>query len=266
MTEAELLNIPLELIEENPEQLRSVDRDADDWPDFVEDIKDNGVLLPILVKRVGEDRYVLDDGLHRFTAACEVGMETIPCRVRAEDDDRNTLLLQISANVQGVETRPAQFASAIKQILEDDPTVTIGDLSAKLHKSSSWIRKLLSLNSLCDEAKELVDKGKITLQNAYALAKLPEEVQPDWIEKAKELEPSRFVPLAQAKARELKREARQAGPAVVYRPRKKQELIDKYEAIKKQGDVEADEYLRGQLDALGWALRQDPVSEVDKEI
>lgn len=260
----EMKYIPVEDIEQNVENLREVDREHEDWPDFVEDIKNNGILLPIALKQMEDGRYVLDDGLHRYTAACEIGLKEVPCIIRPPDDNRDTLLLQISANSQGVETKPAQYAQALRTVMERDATLTIGDLAGKINKSSGWLRRLLSLNNLTEEAAKLVDRGEISLSNAYVLAKLPPEEQSDWLEKAKQLEPQKFEPLAMARRRELHRKKRDEG-GVVYRPRKKTEIIERFEAL--DADAESDdEAVQAELRVLRWVLGLDAVSDVDKII
>jgi len=258
----EMTYIAVEDIEQNVENLREVDREHEDWPDFVEDIRNNGILLPVAVKEIEPGRYVLDDGLHRYTAACEIGLKEVPCIIRPADDDRDTLLLQISANSQGVETKPAQYAAALKTILERDAKLTISELADKVNKSSGWLRKLLSLNNLTDKAGKLVDRGEISLSNAYVLAKLPVEEQGEWLEKAKQLEPGKFEPLAMARRRELNRKKRDE-VSVTYRPRKKTEVIERFEALNADADSD-DENVQAELRILRWVLGIDEVSDVDK--
>lgn len=279
LTTPELLHIPLDQIEENPRSLRKVDTDGDEFKDLVEDIKRNGVILPVAVRRVdgADDRFLIVDGLHRYTGNAlvynETGEErfaTIPAIVRpaGEADDVDDLELQISANLQGAETKPVQYARALHTIMRAHPERTLVDQADRLSKSTGWLRSMLSLTTLSEDAAKLVDTGDIKLQNAYELAKLPPEEQAPFLDKAKDIEHKNFAPLIKGKLKALRadKSGGQTSSAPVYRLRKKDEVATSYESTKTAAESDnAGEYEKGYAAALAWVLRIDSTSQAQDE-
>ena len=71
----------------------------------------------------------------------------------------------------------------------------------------------MNLVKLKDSVQKLVDDGTIKLANAYSLAKLPEEEQEEFAERAATLSPAQFLPIVNGRAKELRDAARQGREA-----------------------------------------------------
>lgn len=209
-----LQHIPLAQIRENPVALRSVNRTSEEYLGLVDSIRINhskggpGVLNPINVREAkdpdtGELVYGLIDGLHRFTAAQDAGLETIPAQV-VTMSDAEILEAQIMANVHKVETKAAEYSKQLLRILAQNPTLTIAELSAKLGKTPKWLSDRLSLVKLTEPIQKLVDENKVNLTNAYALAKLEADEQVNFLDRAMTQQPSEFVPAVNARVKELR--------------------------------------------------------------
>lgn len=208
-----LKEIELKDIRENPNALRQVNREGDGYLGLVDSIRKNGVMSPILVREMvdpitKDNFYSLVDGLHRFTAARDAGRTSIPAHVKNMEDGA-VLEAQIMANVHKVETRPAEYANQLVRILAQNPLLTSNELAGRLSKSITWLNQRLGLVKLSKEIAILVDDEKINLSNAYALAKLPEEEQANFLERAMTMQPVEFVPTANARAKEIKDATRQ---------------------------------------------------------
>jgi ParB/RepB/Spo0J family partition protein len=218
--ENQLLNINLGEIREPDEALRACDRTTEKYLGLVDSIKLQGVLNAISVREIkdpetGDIVYGLVDGLQRYTAAKDAGRETIPAQVVCLDD-AEILEAQIIANVHKIETRPIEYSKALVKVLQENPLMTRSELAAKLAKTSAWISERMGLLKLNDQIQALVDSGDIGLSNAYALAKLPEEEQNDFADRALGMAPTNFASTVAARAKEIrdaKREGRAAGPA-----------------------------------------------------
>jgi len=215
-----LKNLQITSIKESPVALRSVNRKSEDYLHLVDSIKNRGILNPILVREVkdpesGQTIYGLIDGLHRFSAAHDAGLETIPALVQ-NMDDADVLEAQIITNAQKIETKPAEYSQQLLRILAGNPTLTMSELAKKLSRSVAWLQERLKLNNLIDSIKKLVDDEKITLSNAQALAKLPQEEQANYVDRAISMTPQEFTPAVNARVKELrdaKRQGRDATPA-----------------------------------------------------
>ena len=78
--------IPVGQIQPNRVQPRQV-FDEDAMAELVHSIREVGLLQPIVVRQVADDRFELVMGERRWRAAREAGLERIPAIVRATDDN-----------------------------------------------------------------------------------------------------------------------------------------------------------------------------------
>jgi len=86
-----------------------------------------------------DDRYEIIDGLFRYTCACDLGLESMPCIIKRNVSDDAVLAAQIQANAIRPETKPVEFARQMKQILTRRPEMTFDELAHLIHKSPSWV-------------------------------------------------------------------------------------------------------------------------------
>lgn len=208
-----LEHIPLSKIRENSEALRTqVDKEAGNYQELVMSIRDEGVLLPILVREETDENgdvvYPLVDGLQRFTAASEVGLDTIPAQITTMAENK-VLAAQVMANATRVDTPPAQYAAALKKILQLEPTLTAEELGRRVGKSKGWIDSQLKLTKLTAGIQGLVNEGKLTVSNAISLASLPQDKQEEYLTSAMNESPATFGPKITEVLKEIRSAARQ---------------------------------------------------------
>lgn len=211
------MDIPLSQIFENPAALRPVNRESVEFQELVTSIRAQGILNPILVRpNKGDNReqfpYVLVDGLHRFTGASEAGLTSIPALVK-ELTDLEALESQIVTNVQKIDTAPVQFTKGLQRIIAANPLMTKSELANKLGKSSAWLEQRLNLTKLVEVIGQAVDEGKVALSAAYALAKLPEEVQIEQLQNAMSMQTDEFIAHAAKLKTEIDKASREGRKA-----------------------------------------------------
>ncbi len=199
-------------IKENPVALRSVDKDNEQYQSLVHDIGRRGILKPVLVREKtdetdGENYYELCDGLQRFSAAKDNGMESIPIRIMSLTDDE-VEETQIVANLCKVDTKPVEYSNQLKRMLQRNHLLTEAGLAEMISQSLAFVRQRLNLQKLDTEIQKMVDNGDIVLSNAISLSKLPREEQHNWTEQAMTLPPSEFIQLANARAKEIRENAK----------------------------------------------------------
>lgn len=211
--------ISISEIRENPVALRAVNRDSEDYIGLRDSIKDVGILNPISVRERKEDvdgqlisYFEIIDGLHRYTAATDVGLQKILVQVMSLTDAQ-TLEAQIMANVHKIETKPVQYTKQLQRIFAANPTLTLAEMATKVAKSPGWISQRLNLLKLEKTLQNAVDDGKITVSNAVQLAKLPPEEQVNYVNQATTMGAEEFVPLVQSRVKELKEAAKQGRAA-----------------------------------------------------
>lgn len=172
------MKVDIRLIKPNPVALRQVDKKSAKYQEIVASIPHVGILNPPnVIKKKDENGlefYELVDGLHRYTAALECGMPELPVHVLENFDTTKVLTAQVIGNLCRVETKPIEFTKQLCRILDENPTMTHGELAEKTGFTATFIEGRLKLKNLADETlKTLVNEGSICLQNAYALAGLP---------------------------------------------------------------------------------------------
>jgi len=215
---SELKTVPIDQVRVNKVKLREVDRTSEDYLGLVDSIKINGFSGAITARPKtdddsGESYYEVIDGLHRLTAAKDAGVQEIHLCVQ-DLSDEEVLVAQVLANAHKVETKPADYARQLRRIMGLNQLMTEAELASKLGKSPAWIKSILGLNKIEDEKiRQLVNSGKIKLMNAYALAKLPADEQAAWVDRAMTQSPKEFCPQADARAKEIKEEARKGKKA-----------------------------------------------------
>jgi ParB family chromosome partitioning protein len=203
---AKVTELPLSVIEENPQALRTtVRKDSLAYEQLKSGIKDVGLLNPISVREYmkddGSTGYRLVDGLHRFTACGELGYETIPVNIVTVDDSK-LLIAQFIGN-NNVKTTKSQFAQGLKQLIQHNGFTT-KEVAAMVHRPEKWVKDQLGLLDLPAEVLRLVDEGKLCVANANSLKKLPEGRTADFLQAALTETPDVFGPKIEEVVKELK--------------------------------------------------------------
>jgi ParB/RepB/Spo0J family partition protein len=191
--------LPTQVLREPKTKLRDIDKESIEFLELCDSLREKGFLNSILVRPQGDTGEVFEivDGLCRFTASKEIGLPLVPCIIR-EISDKDVLALQIQANAISLETKPAEYAHQIKKMMALDPDLTQSMVARLIRKSPSWVGNLLSLPRLLVDVQKMVDRGEISLQNAYMLAKIPRSMQKDYVDKAKLMPAKEFKALAAA--------------------------------------------------------------------
>jgi ParB/RepB/Spo0J family partition protein len=222
---SKLLEVPISAVVENEVALRAVKKETEEYKGLVDSIRTRGFIGAISVREVktpdGKVAYEVIDGLHRFNAARDAGLQTIKVDVQNLGQEE-ILEAQIMMNIHKVETKPVEYSKQLIRLLSLNPLLTEAGLATKLGKSGSWVKERLNLAAgIKNEAiVKLVDEGKISLANAYALAKLPEDVQPEFVDRAMTLAPAEFCPLAAERNKAIKEDRRKGktGEEVKFSP------------------------------------------------
>ena len=80
-------------------------------------IKDNGILVPVLVRKKDDGRYEMISGHRRKFASQLAGLEKIPCIVRELSNDEATIIM-VDSNMQREKILPSEKAFAYKMKLD----------------------------------------------------------------------------------------------------------------------------------------------------
>ena len=139
---------------------------------LADSIKDNGLLQPITVRKVGNG-FELVSGERRLKACKMNGMEEIEAIV-VDLNDEESAKLSIVENLQRQELNPIEQALAMKAIM-DSEDLTQSELAARLGYKQSTVANKIRLLKLPEYVLQAIAHNDITERHARALLNVPEE-------------------------------------------------------------------------------------------
>ena len=191
----QIVRIPLIELHPFPDHPYGI-REDQAMQDTVDSVKQNGVVVPAIVRPRADGGYEIVAGHRRKLASEQAGFTDMPCIVRNLTDDEAIIQL-VDSNAQREDVLPSERAKAYKMRLEAIKR-TAGrprkDLSENAPNNSAifrsddevgnvdgisgdTVRNIISLNNLVPELMQMVDEKKISLTPAYQIASLSEPEQ-----------------------------------------------------------------------------------------
>ncbi len=202
----ELRNLPLDMIQPGRYQPRSF-FDEDKLTELADSIRAQGVVQPVVVRPVGDDRFELIAGERRWRAAQLAGMADIPAVVRDVPDEVSVAMALIE-NIQREDLNPLEEATALRRLI-DDFKMTHQEAANAVGRSRAAVSNLLRLLELMQEVKDMIDMRLIEMGHARALLSLDEELQ---VQAAREVVRKRLsVRETEDLARRLKQSSQKKG-------------------------------------------------------
>jgi ParB family transcriptional regulator, chromosome partitioning protein len=163
--------VAINQIDPNPFQPRN-SFDEESLAGLTASIRELGVLQPILVRQVNDDRYAIIAGERRWRAAKRAGLQFIPVIVRQVNDEL-TLQHALVENLHRDDLNPLEEAAAYQQLVEDFD-LTQEEVAQKVGKSRSAVANLLRLFQLPPQVQRLVAEGRVSTGHAKALLGTPD--------------------------------------------------------------------------------------------
>ena len=158
--------IPLEQIEPNPFQPRT-EFDKDALAELAASIKEQGIIQPITVRKMGYDKYQIISGERRFKASKIAGLEAIPAYVRVAND-QGMLEMALVENIQRQDLNAIEISISYKRLIEEC-SLTQEELSERVGKNRSTVTNFLRLLKLPPEIQAAIRDQKITMGHARAI-------------------------------------------------------------------------------------------------
>lgn len=166
-----LVQLPVKDIASNPHQPRK-QFDKEKIQTLSESIQNDGVLQPIVVRKVG-DRYELIMGERRLHAARLAGVPNVPAIVR-DVEEVDTLRLALVENLQRENLNPIEVARAYRELI-DEFGLSQNELAKFVSKDRSSVANTLRLLSLPKKIQTLIFENQISEGHARALLALSTE-------------------------------------------------------------------------------------------
>lgn len=157
--------LPLTMIKPNKNQPRQ-SFEAEPMKELADSIKQNGVLQPIMVRKVASG-YEIVAGERRYQAAKVAGLKEIPVLIR-DVSDEDVFKLALIENLQRSDLNPIEEALGFKTLIEQN-NLTQEALAKVVSKSRPTIANALRLLDLPEEVQTLMSEGKLTAGHARAI-------------------------------------------------------------------------------------------------
>lgn len=168
--------------------------DDESMTDLVESIRNNGVLVPVLVRPDDEGTYEMISGHRRMHAAKLAGLTTIPAIIKAMTNDES-IIAMVDANMQREEILPSERAFSLKMKMDalrrqgtrtdltsdhDGPKLASQIAGQNMGISATQVKRFIRLTELIPELLQYVDEKKIGLVLAVEISFVDRNIQ-SWI-------------------------------------------------------------------------------------
>jgi ParB family transcriptional regulator, chromosome partitioning protein len=166
--------LPIENLQPGKYQPRT-GMDPERLAELAASIRAHGVVQPVVVRRIGAERYEIVAGERRWRAAQQAGLNEIPVVIR-DIPDQSAIAIALIENIQREDLNPLEEAQALKRLI-DEFDLTHQDAADAVGRSRAAVSNLLRLLELAPEARKLLEAKRIDMGHARALLTLPTLLQ-----------------------------------------------------------------------------------------
>ena len=174
-TNGQLRELPVDIIQPGKYQPRT-DMDEESLAELANSIKAQGVLQPIVVRKLSDsDNYEIIAGERRWRAAQMAGLHEIPAVLR-EVPDEAAIAMALIENIQRENLNPIEEATALQRLI-DEFALTHQQAADAIGRSRAAVSNMLRLLTLGEDVRKLLENGDIEMGHARALLTLDAEDQ-----------------------------------------------------------------------------------------
>ena len=159
-------SLPISAIRPNTQQPRRY-FDDDALAELANSISEVGILLPLIVRPISEDKYELIAGERRLRAAEIAGLEEVPVIIRAASA-QSSLEIALIENVQREDISAIECAYAYKELI-DKFDLSQEEVAQKVGKSRAAIANTVRLLQLPEEMQHAISDGFMSEGHARAI-------------------------------------------------------------------------------------------------
>ena len=159
-------NVPIEFLVPNRDQPRKNFSETS-LDELSQSIKQKGILLPILVRRLNDKEFQIIAGERRWRAAQKAGLNEVPVIIK-NFNEIEVLEIGLIENMQRENLSAIEEALGFEK-LQKEYNYTQENLSKILSKSRAYVANALRLLSLPHKVQQLVQSGDLSSGHARAL-------------------------------------------------------------------------------------------------
>ena len=162
---ADVLRIPVDLVEPNPFQPR-MSFDPEALQELADSIRTFGLIQPITVRRKG-DKYQIISGERRYRACVMAGLDMIPAYIR-DASDQGMLEMAIVENIQRENLDPIEVAMSYQRLMEEC-RLTQEQMADRVGKKRASVANQLRLLKLPAKVQHDLKVGLVSVGHAKVL-------------------------------------------------------------------------------------------------
>ena len=174
LSDGALKKIPVEFLQRGEYQPRR-EFNSDSLQELADSIASQGLIQPIVVREVAQNKYEIIAGERRWRAAQLAGLDSLPAIVR-EISDQATIAIALIENIQREDLNAIEESQALIR-LQDEFNLTQQQVAQAVGKSRSAVTNLMRLASLEPLVQQQLERGDIELGHAKCLLALESETQ-----------------------------------------------------------------------------------------
>jgi ParB family chromosome partitioning protein len=168
----EYRNLPISVLVESATNPRRRFNE-DNLRELAESFQSQGILAPLLVRELEEQKYEVVAGARRLRAAKLAALDSVPVRVVALTDAQ-AIEAQVVENLQREDIHPLEEALGFRALLDlNDPAYTPVTIAARAGKSEAYVQGRIKLTELIPPVAEAFLSDRIGVGHALLIAKLP---------------------------------------------------------------------------------------------
>jgi ParB family chromosome partitioning protein len=161
--------VAISQIEANPNQPRR-EFDPESLQELANSISQLGIVQPITLRKIADDRYQIIAGERRWRASQQAGLTSIPAYIKTIDDE-NVMEMALVENIQREDLNSIEIALAYQKLMEKSG-MTQDKVSERVGKSRSAVTNYLRLLKLPAQVQMALQKKSIDMGHARALLAL----------------------------------------------------------------------------------------------
>lgn len=165
----ELQKLPIEFLQPGRYQPRK-DMSPDALEELASSIRAQGIIQPIVVRQIAEEKFEIIAGERRWRAAQLAELDVVPCLVKDVPDEA-AIAMALIENIQREDLNAMEEAQALERLIVEFE-LTHQEVAEAVGKSRTTVTNLLRLNNLNDDVKKLLEYGDIEMGHARALLSL----------------------------------------------------------------------------------------------
>lgn len=162
--------IALDLIDRNPQQPRR-EFDATALEELASSIREIGIIQPVTLRQMADNRFQIIAGERRCRAAQMAGLLAVPAYIRTITDE-SVMEMALVENIQREDLNAIEIALAYQHLLDNGPEMTQERVSERVGKSRAAIANYLRLLRLPAQIQLALQKREIDMGHARALLSL----------------------------------------------------------------------------------------------